>query len=108
MKDQIKKINYFALIKYFYPLEIALIIVFLSWLMVFLYRNVYQTIIAAKEIAVLRQETLEESLAKEKFLEITQKIQLKTAPTPAFINNSSTATVTPAGLPLKNPFLPLE
>jgi predicted KAP-like P-loop ATPase len=76
-KIEIKKINFFLIIKYLYPVTIFLIIITLFFLGKFLYNNVYQTIIQAELITDLRKEISDQNLERAKFEQITKNIELK-------------------------------
>lgn len=76
-KINFKKINFFLIVRYLYPITITVIIVILFFLMQFLYHNVYQTIIEAELITDLRKETSEENLEKNKFDQVITKLNLK-------------------------------
>ena len=92
------KVNVFILLRCLYPAVLVLIVVFLSWMMYFLYQNVYQTLAEAEILTELRKKVPEETLQKDKFEGIIQKLKEKTG-------IMETTTSTPAG---KDPFLPLE
>lgn len=74
----IKKINFFLIIRYLYPATIVVIVITLFILMNFLYNNVYQTIIQAELITDLRKETSDQSLEKNKFDQIIKNVESKT------------------------------
>src|SRR3989339_566940 len=97
-KIKLKKahINYFALVRYFYPITIIIIIIVLGFFMLFLYNNVYQTIAQAEALTDLRKHVSDEQLLKENFEEIIENIEQKKQPTDIDFNN------------LKNPFLDLS
>lgn len=73
----IKKINFFLIIRYLYPITIIIILIVLILLLRFLYSNVYQTIIQAELITDLRKEISDQSLEKNKFDQISKNIELK-------------------------------
>lgn len=77
MKKKKIKINFFLLIRYFYPLSIFIIVVVLAALFAFLYKNVYQTLAQAETLTELKQKVSEEKLQKEKFNEIIENIENK-------------------------------
>lgn len=74
----IKKINFFLIIRYLYPATIILIVITLLILIRFLYSNVYQTIIQAELITDLRKEISDQNLEKDKFYRVIKNIELKT------------------------------
>ena len=77
-KKKIKKINFFILIRYLYPITIIIIIIALFILIRFLYNNVYQTIIEAELITDLRKEISDQNLEKDKFDKVIDEIEQKT------------------------------
>ncbi|MEK7072393.1 MAG: hypothetical protein AAB969_02380 [Patescibacteria group bacterium] len=77
-KIEIKKINFFLIIRYLYPATIVVIIIMLFFVMKFLYDNVYQTIIQAELITDLRKEISDQNLEKNKFDQIIKNIESKT------------------------------
>lgn len=77
MKKQKTKINFIALLKYFYPATIVIIVIILGFLIQFLYHNVYQTIIQAELITDLRKRITEEVVEKEKFNTVLNNITTK-------------------------------
>ena len=89
------KINPLAFARRLTPISICLIVVVLILFMGFLYRNVYQTLAQAETVTNLKKEVTEESLDKEKFYQVLEKIDKKTA----------SAKIDFGGL--KNPFAPI-
>ncbi len=87
MNINLKKINFFLIIKYLYPITITLIIIVLLFLLRFLYSNVYQTIIQAELITDLRKETSDENLQKNKFDQVTRNIESKLSTSEINTNN---------------------
>ena len=85
-KINLKNINFFLIIRYLYPITIVVIIITLLILLKFLYNNVYQTIIQAELITDLRKEVTDENLAKDKFDQVLQKIELKSSSNTADIS----------------------
>ncbi|MEK7653313.1 MAG: hypothetical protein AAB358_02455 [Patescibacteria group bacterium] len=89
------KINPLAFARRLTPISICLIVIILILFMGFLYRNVYQTLAQAETVTNLKKEVTEESLNKEKFYQVLEKINKKTASTQIDFSG------------LKNPFAPL-
>jgi len=76
-KLNLKKINFFLIIRYLYPITIIVVVMTLLILLRFLYSNVYQTIIEAELISDLKKETTDESLEKDKFDQVIKNLELK-------------------------------
>lgn len=91
----LKKINFFALIRYFYPLAIFIIVLILLGLFWFLYQNVYQTISRAQELTELKKEVSQEYLKTELFDQILERIKSKQE-LPNYETNNN----------INNPFVP--
>jgi len=79
-KDGPKKtatIDVFRLIKYIYPLTIVIIVLILTWVMYFLYNNVYLTMTQAQIVSTLKTKVIEESVDYSGFNAIADKIKDK-------------------------------
>ncbi|MDO8668783.1 MAG: hypothetical protein Q7K65_00635 [Candidatus Buchananbacteria bacterium] len=76
-RPNIKKINFFLIVRYLYPATIIVIVITLIILTRFLYNNVYQTIIQAELITDLRKEISDQSLERDKFNQIISNVESK-------------------------------
>jgi cell shape-determining protein MreC len=63
--------------KIFSFIIIIIIIAFLSWLFVFLYKNFYQSFIQAHKVSILQKEIITETINISLFNKIIQELQTK-------------------------------
>jgi hypothetical protein len=77
MRLRFKIANWSKAIKFIYPITIALIVLILTWLMSFLYNNVYLTMTQAETVSSLKSRVIEEKIDFAKFNAITAKIKTK-------------------------------
>ncbi len=89
------KDNFFLIFitNYLKPIVFLITIASLVCLMLFLYQNVYKTIISAEEIAILKQKVTIETINKTKIDQVVQKIEDKVS-----------STSTDDQVQIKNPF----
>ena len=90
----IKDINYLVLIKIFYIIAIITMASILIFVALFLYNNVFKTLSQADILTDLKQEVIEKNLEQEKFYQILDNIENKTA------EQTTTEKI-------NNPFIPL-
>ncbi|MDO9399552.1 MAG: hypothetical protein Q7T79_02625 [bacterium] len=77
MKFNITKITFRTISHYLYGLLVIFIIIILSYLSLFLYKNFYQTIIQTKEIPILREKVAKETVNINEFNRVIDKLNQK-------------------------------
>ena len=82
LKFKLPATKNFYWLKCLYPITILLVIIGLTLLLVFLYRNVYLTLSQAEIVTMLKKEAPEQNLEKNKLMEIIEKLEAKSTPQP--------------------------
>lgn len=80
LKIKLPTLKDFYLLRYLYPITILIVIIGLTFLLVFLYRNVYLTLSQAEIVTMLKKEIPEQNLERDKLMQIIDKLQAKSSP----------------------------